>query len=227
MRIVSAMASQYLALSLFIMLLSFFIILNSKSTFDSEKSRAVANSLSMVFSQEYLPEDLAPSMKSDQFKASRSGSTITQLSALFSSEISGVDIKTNRLGTIMHLNLKVDEFEKILKNSLGGADSAQISAGNFDFLATLVSLLDSQDSIPYRMDIVLALEQSPSKLQNEDPDEIATRVGQVSLYAKRLEEAGLPPKLVTSGIGPGKAGRINLYFHRYKVFNPLGKSDLK
>ncbi len=218
------MASQYLSLSLFVMLLSFFIILNSKSTFDTTKTKAVVNSLSMVFSSEEHPDDLAPSIMQSPLSSIREGSTLTQLNALFSSEISGVESKTNRLGTIMHISLKDEEFEKVLKSSLGGAKSIPISGGNFDFLATLVSLLNSQDSMPYRMDIVLSLGQNPSKLQNENPDEMTTRIAQVSSYAKRLEEAGLPPKFVTSGIGRGRAGMIDLYFYRYRAFNPFGNN---
>ena len=47
------MANQFLSLSMFLMLLSFFIVLNSMSTFEKEVAvPAVLNSLSMAFSKQ-------------------------------------------------------------------------------------------------------------------------------------------------------------------------------
>ena len=107
------MANQYLGLSLFIMLLSFFIILNSMSNFDEIKSSPVLNSISMTFAQEKVEDHTDPGFEEDTTQDSvRSGDTLDQLEELFRSQITGIEAEKNRLGTMMHVRIPLSQFEQ-------------------------------------------------------------------------------------------------------------------
>ena len=90
------MANQYLSLGLFIMLLSF-LMLNSLSTFEEQKTSSVINSLSEAFLGQ-APQEQSLLRKvqqcSDFF---RQGSALDQINALFSSTIPDVIMRKTAL----------------------------------------------------------------------------------------------------------------------------------
>lgn len=208
------MANQFLALSMFVMLLSFFIILNAMSNFEVMKLHEVRNSLSVAFSNQDLPQDLSANVKEDPAQAYRDGDTLDKLKGLFEAQITGVEAKKNRLGTTMHLRLPLDRFDKQLSSAGGGFGGA--------LAPTLASLLSAEDDIPYSMDMLINLADNPATLQNDAPETVQQNIRRVSGYAQMIEQAGLPKKYLSAGLGEGPAGTIDLYFKRYQPFNPLG-----
>lgn len=209
------MANQFLALSMFVMLLSFFIILNALSNFEVVKSRDVLTSISVAFSKEELPDDLAANIIEDPMESYHEGNTLDKLKGLFESQIAGVETKTNRLGTIMHLRMKLEDFEKQLTSggtSFGGS-----------LAPTLVSLLNAEDDVAYSMDMLINLKDNPAVLQNETPQDVGKSVEKVARYALQIESAGLPKKYLSAGVNQGPQDTIDLYFKRYQPFNPLGQ----
>ena len=211
------MANQFLALAMFIMLLSFFIILNALSNFEEVKSRDVLTSISVAFSKEQLPDDLSANIIEAPEKSYHEGNTLDKLKGLFEAQIAGVETKKNRLGTIMHLRMKLDAFEEQLSapgTSFGGT-----------LAPTLVSLLNAEDDVPYSMDMLINFEENPAVVQNEAPQSVSQNVAKVSRYALLIEGAGLPKKYMSAGLGQGPEGTIDLYFKRYQPFNPLGERE--
>ncbi len=215
------MANQFLALSLFVMLLSFFIILNSMSSYEELKAESIIQSLSISFSTKPVNEaELAPNIEEDTMESFREGDSLDRLNKLFSAQIAGIKASKNRLGTEMLLRLNLEDFEAQLLEPLKEGDLSQVE--RTEFMATLVSLLDAENDVPYRMDMVLNLNGNPAELQNSDPVRIRTAGKKVSGFAAKIEEAGLPPYLVTAGLGDGESQTIDLYFRRYEPFNPVG-----
>ena len=208
------MANQFLAFALFVMLLSFFIILNSMSNFEIVKAREVLSSISVAFSTEAVPEELSPNIAADPVESAQEGSTLDKLKSLFETQISGVDVKKNRLGTTMHLRMDLDLFDQQFssKNSLAAGE----------LTPTLVSLLGAEDEVPYSMEMLINLADNPAAIQNDDPEEVTKNIRRVSGYAQAIEEIGLPKKYLSAGLGSGPAGTIDLFFRRYQPFNPLG-----
>lgn len=211
------MGNQFLALSLFIMLLSFFIILNAMSNFEVTKSREVLNSITVAFSEEETSDDISANIQEDPMASYREGDTLDKLKSLFEAQITGVEAKKNRLGTTMHLRMNLDHFDQQI-TSEDGRFGGELGP-------TLVSLLGTEDSVPYSMDMMINIEQSPSKAQNEQPEDVAQRIRRVSGYANMIEEAGLPRKFLTAGLARGPEGTIDLFFRRYEAFNPLGERE--
>jgi hypothetical protein len=215
------MANQYLALSLFIMMLSFFIILNALSNFDQNKAKPAINSLSIAFSTKDNVDELAPNMEADPLQSYRSGDGLDQIDALFKAQISGVEVEKNRLGTVMHLRMKVADFEKNLMMPI--RESSSVESFDGPFLPVLISLLKSENAIPYRMDILLNLKEEPVQLKKNEPEVLKLASRKVAAYAQTLEQAGLPTQLVTSGMKAGEPEFIDLFFYRHQPFNPLGE----
>ena len=73
------MANQFLSLSLFIMLLSFFIILNSLSSYEDVKSKPVLNSISMAFSKDTPDPILAPNTVESPIESNNEGDSLDKL----------------------------------------------------------------------------------------------------------------------------------------------------
>ena len=223
------MANQFLSLSMFLMLLSFFIVLNSMSTFEKEVAvPAVLNSLSMAFSKqenklikEYI--NIGPATRpSPHESGSGDGDTLETIEGLFNAHLAGFKMKRNRLGTVMHVSLPIDEFEKAIKTSNleapQGGDTSPLS-----FSQTMITLLRSAEKEnPYRIDMVYNLENDPMILLRGAPDTFKYELIRVSALAGHLERKGMPKKMVSVGLTKGKPDIIDLYFYRYK---PLAVSD--
>ena len=218
------MANQFLGLSLFIMLLSFFIILNAISTFEVTKTRPVLNSLTMAFSSQETKDIRPPGKALEASPASQLGSNLDRIQALFESQITAVQASKNRLGNMMFIRMPFEEFQNAVISSLTiPVDDAQAIGGDsyVNMLPLLVSLLQTNSDVSYKMDMVLNLEQDPSDMVLDAPDQFRAANVSVADIAERLENAGLPKYQVTTGLKQGEAGVVELMFRRYEPFNPI------
>ncbi len=220
------MANQFLGLSLFIMLLSFFIILNAISSFEDTKSKPVLNSISMTFSNQQTVEDALPGkMVVKNNTQNQEGSTLDRIEAAFQSQIATAETKQNRLGTMMFMRMPFDDFNKGIKKSLviaASSPTATLENDDLDLLPMLVSLMETSRDVSYTMDMILNIEEEPSFVSTNDPQRFAALNKSISSIALKLEEAGLPKYQVTSGLKQGEAGVVDLVFRRYLPFSPVG-----
>lgn len=212
------MANQFLSLSLFLMLLSFFIVLNSVSDFENTKAvPTVLNSLSLAFKNEHSQGDTtATARQENEFQDKRDGNALEDVEGLFNAHIAGFEARKNRLGTVMHVRLPMRSFENALKRTdFGDADVP--SQDQEPFLNTLVTVLRSaQKKKPYRIDMVMNVGDDPAILMDTQPKEYRTAVKRVSNLSKALENMKLPRKMISTGLKRGERGFIDLYFYRYK-----------
>jgi len=216
------MANQFLALSLFIMLLSFFIILNTLSNFEDVKSRPVLNSIATTFSNN-APEDvLSPNAVESVKKSVNEGDTLENLKNLFNAHITAAKISQNRLGTMMHIQMPLKQFENsLLAPSRNNAISSQRLGAPGTFTPTLISLMQTRETkIPYRMDMILSTKVDPANALIDTPEQSRLDMQKIATLSKRLEESGLEKKLISAGLGKGEVGMIDLYFTRYEPVNP-------
>ena len=212
------MVNQFLSLSMFVMLLAFFIVLSSFSEFEQVKSKAVLGSITVAFSQQEERDEIQPSLAQNLMQSSGRGSALDTIDALFRSHIVGVKASKNRMGTQMQISLPVKEFENLLNGTLTYSSETNL-------LPLLVSLLDAQDTIAYRMDIVMNVAESPSRIYNERPQVLEADMKKAAGYAQKLEKTGLPRKLVTAGVAQGKVGMVDLIFRPYAAFNPVENQE--
>lgn len=222
------MANQFLALSLFVMLLSFFIILNALSNFEDVKSKPVLNSIALTFSNKDPEEVLSPNTVPAPAKSNKEGDTLDKLQALFNAHVTGVKVSKNRLGTTMHLRMPLSQFESSLlaptRNTR--ANNQRLGAPG-TFLPTLLSLMQTRETeIPYRMDMVLNIKDKPSASIVDEPEKTRNRMKKITVIAKKLEDSGIQKKLMSAGLGKGDEDMVDIYFARYVPVNPLQKGEL-
>jgi len=220
------MADQSLTLSLFLMLLSFFIILNSVSEFEINKAQSVLSSVSLSFSKQTKVDEISSTMDLSDIGFKNKGTALDQIQALFTAQISGVEASKNRFGTEMQMRLPVKEFEKLLgkaaiRNPQGLANNDR------DLLPMMVSLMDIENTLPYRIDILLHTSENPAKMQNDAPNQLWFKAKTASRYSEKIEQIGLSRRLVTSGLKQGEDGMVDLVFRRYIPFDPSSQKDIK
>ena len=221
------MANQFLSLSLFIMLLSFFIILNTMASFDEDKSNPVIKSLNVALSAKEIEENIAQSTIPEIEEDISRGSTIDRVEALFNSNISGLKVHKNSFGNEMYVTLPLEEFESVMLDIGQGKVSQGDAFGGITarFMPVLVSLLKSEENdMPYRMDILLNIEKNPAQLQNKAPEQAALLIEKSATFTKILEEAGLPKMLMSTGIEKGQRQTISLSFKPYVPYSPIAKN---
>ena len=224
------MANQFLGLSLFIMLLSFFIILNAISSFEITKTQPVLNSLSMTFAAKQTTEQIVPGKSKSETTQKREGSALDKLEALFKSQIAGVETKQNRLGTMMFVKMPFKDFQKAMNNTLKAPKTSATglptgTSDTMNFMPVLVSLLETQRGVTYTMDMSYLTEAEPSVLLRDNGSLFNTANRSISNIAKQLEQAGLPKFQVSAGLKKGEEGMAHLIFRRYEPFSPLGELE--
>jgi hypothetical protein len=225
-----AESAQILSLSMFIMLLAFFIVLNALSSYEETKVRPAMESLESVFASKISQkDDFKPSVTPSVQYSINEGDTIERLQALFNAQLpSAKTVASQRNGT-MHVLLSWEDFKSAVL-AAGQEDSFTFEEGKpaseYNFLPTLIALVRSdQLGIPYRMDITLHLNENPAALQNDKPQSLFYNMRDVSSVTQRLEDAGLPTKLMTAGVSKGEAGMAEILFRIHVPFNPLGEGD--
>ncbi|MFP4312713.1 MAG: hypothetical protein ACLFR0_00175 [Alphaproteobacteria bacterium] len=212
------MANQYLALSLFIMLLSFFIILNSMSDFEEVKADPVLSSLNMAFSSAAVDKERErPSVKITEDVSSQEGNTLDKIKGLFENNITNFKVAQNRFGTEMRIVLSLEEFEQALQSTEELLLSDSADAGENTFLSTLVTLVLSEETgVPYRMDMILATGEEPSVLRNQSPEVLRDYTAKASSFAGFLEGQGLPQRFISTGLAGGEKNQVHLLFRQYE-----------
>ncbi|HCQ71316.1 MAG: hypothetical protein CL570_03365 [Alphaproteobacteria bacterium] len=201
------MGNQFLSLGLFIMLLSFFIVLNSLSTFEESKTRAVIDSLSDALVPQYsFQEDMPSPVIANEGEDANKGDALEQIKALFNASIPDVKAQKNRFGTELRMKMARADFEQALVGA--GPDGQRFSAA-------LAGLMDLDDSVPYEMDIVLNIDANPAALQGRAPSVAGELINAAGRYAQTLEDQGVRSRLITTGLAHGDDDQVFLLFRRY------------
>lgn len=215
-----SMANQYLSLSLFLMMLSFFIIMNGTASFEDSKARPVMSSLSLAFSNSTLDKGQAPLEDFVPHTFKGEGETIERIQALFNASIPDVQAKKNRLGNMLRIRLPVRSFELGIAQGEANQNSSYTGEKG-KFLPMLVALLQKQDtSVPYRMDMILAVPDDPAAIAVTNAALLAEKTQSISTLARTLVLSGIPSGLIGVGLERGENGFLDIYFRRLESYEP-------
>jgi len=225
-----SVSSQLLGLSLFIMLLAFFIVLNAISSYEETKVRPIMQSLGYTFASDMVDpsrED-EPSVSEDEAKSIEEGDALERIKALFASQIPGYEAALSHRTGALYVKVPYDDFEAAVM-ALGQRNALQQEEKNAQFLKgfflpTLIALMKTDSmGMPYRMDMVLNLSDNPAALQNERPQQIAAMTKRMAAISQKLEAAGLSTKLVSMGMQKGEVGTIELLFRQHVPYSPVDR----
>jgi hypothetical protein len=225
----SSNTGQMMNLSLFIMLLAFFIVLNTLSSYEELKTEKVKRSIELAFSKDPEIEKSFSSATPDPAQAMREGHTFDRLDALFNAQVASFEAVQSKSQGVMMVQLPYKDFEEAIM-AVGQKDlirypSRKAIRGNF-FLPTLASILRTNiDGAPTRMEILINSNNNPAELQNINPKAMDAFVATASVFTKRLENQGMPQKLLNAGIQKGNPDVVNLVFRKYIPFSPVGRSE--
>lgn len=223
-----SLSGQLMGLSLFIMLLAFFIVLNAISVFSEDKARPVIESLGSTFRNGTI-EDSLLWMGASEGESIGRGDSLDELEALFNAHITGIKVDQDKLWGTMHIQLPLNVFMDALSSlEQRTLKKPNASASKNFFLPTLVSLLETEDSkVPYRMDVVVSTKSDPGDLVNDNPEGMRAISQNLTFMAEKLEDAGLASYQMSVGMQKGSDNTIDLYFRPFKPFSPLNSGASK
>ena len=222
------MTTRFLALLLFLMLLAFFIVLNSISDFQRSRMEPVIDSVEYAFASklDQRNEDVRPSVAPSEELSLYEGDTVLRIKALFTSQIPGFKSKVSKRKGTIFIRVPYEDFRGAVlavgqKNALEEKDQKTL-AGIF-FLPTLVALLQAENSeAAYRMDIIYNLDRNPSESFAADKAYVSEATAQLGSLVTKIQQAGLKPHLMSAGVQAAEPGTIDLYFRRTEEGERIG-----
>lgn len=229
-----SVGGQILALSLFIMLLAFFIILNAISTLEETRIDPVMRSLSEAFATRVDQTDLrdSPSDLETPEKSIHHGSVFERIDALFSAQMPSYQVHIDERNGEMYVRVPYRVFESAVLATLQGnaleMEGEQAAFLPGFFAPTLVALMQGdadQDRPVYRMDMILNIRGNPSHLRNQNPQRLAGHIGRITDLSDRLEEAGLQENLMSAGLMDGESDMMDLLFRRHVPYSPVDERE--
>lgn len=223
------MGQHLLGLSLFIMLLAFFIVLNAISSFEQTKVRPVIDSLGQTFASRIdAAGNEQPSPTAESTQSDGEGDTLDRLEALFRAQLPSADLTVSKNRGIMFARVSYSDFEAAIM-AIGqqtAMDSAPMSFSKGFFLPTLVSLLHTDRAgMTLRMDALVNMADNPAQVQTREPQRMAQEIAQLGRLSDKLERSGIPAKQQSIGLQQGPEGTVDLMFRPYVPFNPLGDEE--
>jgi hypothetical protein len=213
-----SLGSQIPSLSMFVILLAFFVLLNSISTLKTEKVKPMMESIEGAFASKIsATEDWQPSNIQDEQKAAGEGRVSKRIEGMFTAQIAGIETQEDATTGTLLMRMKYDDFAAAISSTGNNATANQ------QFMRTWVSMMRSDNAgHPYRMDAFLQVGDNPAELQSEQPQKMTVLMRDLSVMAQQLEKAGLPQKLMTIGMEQGQDGMIELLFRPHVPYSPLG-----
>ncbi len=198
-----AKASISLFLSLFLLILAFFILLVSISTFEEVKSNAVMDSLSSTF-KTVLPVRGDPTeftaKDGDVFAAQQFQD---QISDIFSTAMQVAKVEIVQPGRQMRASFPV--------NSMFVPETAEVRPVAIPLLDRIVAALSSSPpGLKFEMEFLTAAGKGEDGMLPVNETLSLSRTG---AFAREMVARGLPPSSMAVGIEAADAKRINIWFY--------------
>lgn len=194
--------STQLFLSLYLIVLAFFILLNAISKIQEERSKVVLGSLGATFAEPAIvatgPLDFTAG--SGAFSAVHAFDK--SIRSLFQSAFPFVSFKPFQPFEKMMAEFPVD--------AMFGAESALIRADQVVALNELATIL-TRDTPGQRFSVELLLPVSPTGVRSPTPER-SLAVDRAAALARALVVRGVPADRVTAGIEGGDAGKLRMRF---------------
>lgn len=177
--------NQILQLSLFMMLLAFFIVLNATSQFEDGKVKPVVESLYKTFGSKLVPQDAKPSEKVDPAQYLNSGQALEYFKETFSAELPQVEQSDQNDKGVMQLTMRRDMFESLITNT---------EQTTFDRVIAAMLFFDQRDN-RYVLDVIVPY--SAERLERFDTNSLKVPVQRLERYVQTLIDRGLSKDMVS------------------------------
>lgn len=215
------LGSQIPALSLFVIMLAFFIMLNSVSVIKEEKAKPLMDSIEEAFASRISQnENWQPSTATSDESGTGEGRVTDRMEGLFQAHIAGIKTQQDEGAGTLLMRMSYADFTAAVSSA---GDSAR---QNRQFMETLASMLRSGAAgQPYRMDIFLQVDDNPAVMQGRQPQKMSVLMRDLGVLAQQLEKAGLPQRLMSVGLEKGQSGAVELLFRPHVAYSPVAQQE--
>jgi hypothetical protein len=192
-----------LFLGLYLLVLTFFILLVTISSLEKVKSQAVMNSLTSAFSA-IEPPTLDPTQFVTKEGAIVAGKVFqSKMAELFSTAVQVIKIEIVQPGRLMRVVLPSD--------FLFFAGTTKIREAQFPLLDRLVASLSGRPpGLRYEMQFIIG---SPYAEGTSLPIGGTLETSRASVFVRDMLSRGAPPDSLAVGLKPGNPDEITLWFH--------------
>lgn len=194
-RIVNHNAMVFLSLAL--LLLAFFALLNSMSTIEESRSRRVVDSVAAAFSSPFASRSSKDATEpvADVALAER---VFSEIATVFRRAVELVEVEVLHPGRLMQVSLPVDQVFV--------PRTAQIAAQAL-LERMAVALAEPPDGV--RLDLEVSFEYASGARSTAN----GLRIARAGALARALVNRGVAAERIVVGLGPGRASTMRLLFH--------------
>ncbi len=195
-----ANGSVVLILALFLLLLSFFILLHSISTFEPIRTRAVVGSLSSTFAAEFAPGPAVQPVTSDSGEVVAIRQFRDKVARAFETTFPIARIGRPTRGEELFATFRADDFFR--------PGTAEIRPERRAVLDRIAAALGRRPP-GLRFELVFYAHRSPEPLAT---DRVPLPVAQAAAFAEALREVGAPEDSVATAVEIGDPATVRLVF---------------
>lgn len=209
----SVPSSQFLILSLFILLLAFFIALTSGASFDDNKTDPVIDSLEKVFPVNRLRGQGIPAYVQQPNEVRGEGEAqdnYDHVNAIFSSDSFPFQKRLTREFGAFVVTMTQNELGELL-----GLTPARVTTPmqKQRFFATLSAFMNDRNGRSgYKLNVILSTTEHPSRLAVNDPEALTALIRTSESYAMAFKRSGIDHDKIISGLKRGADQNIRLIF---------------
>ena len=210
-------AVVYQTLALFIILLSFFVILNSISTFEKQKAVSIMQSIEEAFTTKIFKDYIAPSQTPDALRLAGEGQAVETLEKLFKSSFPQLtEVRTDTARGRFYAELPLTKLEKIITDFVQRQGSVVDNAPPENFFEYVLDIYKSNNAT-LRLEFYILSDAPLTKM--ESTNLLAQRLF-LSDTAASFGRAGLPPQNLSIGFEEGTTGMARLIINNAFTYNP-------
>ena len=184
-----------LVLSLYLLLLAFFVVLNSISNIEVSRLQAVSGSLNETFANEGRPADKSAQLVSSQGNLLTDTGFISRVGNLVRTELAFAKVEEISPGRLMAVTMSADSLFLPGREAINPVHRATI-----DRVAK--ALISPPPGVRYDVDILMG--DSPT-------DDLV--IGRSAYLAGVFVAAGSPARSIAAGIEQEAPGNLTLLFH--------------
>jgi len=193
----------FVFLSLFVLVLAFFIVLVSISTVEATKSKAVMQSLTSTFT-EIVPAGAEPSDFTAKEGEILGGSAFQEkITGLFSSAFQVAKVEIVKPGRLMQVEMPA--------GALFADREARVRPAALPFLDRVVAALGARPpGLRFDMEFVMAAGRPSDRML---PVEQSLEMARAGAFAREMLTRGAPPANLSIGLRPGERDAVAIRFY--------------
>ncbi len=187
-----------LLLSLNLILLAFFILLNALSEYEVNRTQAVLESVNRAFSGELKPSESTEAADASQGILPNAEDMMREVGSMFEAIIpSSRNTQTRRARSVRI---------ELAATSLFKPGKVRLRRDRKVLIRRLVKILTRKHAgdLSYRLEVLHGIRQQAGALPSR-----SLEVRRASELAYRLEDADLPPDVLSIGVIPGRPGTVH------------------